>query len=91
MTSRYAPGGILLNLMLKIAFARARPGSGTFDLFGYNFPSGHTMTARLPYGLLGVFVAVAVKSWWSRAVTFALVFIHTVYERRGARNCSGRG
>lgn len=69
------PGGVLLNLMLKIAFARARPGWGSVDLFGYSFPSGHTMTATLLYGLLGVFVAVSVKSWWWRAMTVALVFI----------------
>lgn len=57
------PGGIFLNLMLKIAFARARPGWGSVDLFGYSFPSGHTMMATLLYGALGVFFVVAVKSW----------------------------
>lgn len=67
------PGGIFLNLMLKIAFARARPGWGSVDLFGYSFPSGHTMMATLLYGALGVFFVVAVKSWWSRAITAALV------------------
>ena len=69
------PGGVLLNLTLKMAFARLRPGWGDIDLFGYSFPSGHTMTATLLYGLLGVFFVVVVKSWWWRAIAVALVFV----------------
>ena len=69
------PGGVLLNLALKMAFARARPGWGDIDLFGYSFPSGHTMTATLLYGLLGVFFVLVVKSWWWDAIAVALVFM----------------
>ena len=69
------PGGVLLNLALKMAFARARPGWGDVDLLGYSFPSGHTMTATLLYGVLGVFFVFLVKSWWWRAITVALVFM----------------
>jgi undecaprenyl-diphosphatase len=69
------PGGALLNLMLKMAFARARPSWGDVDLLGYSFPSGHTMTATLVYGLLGVLVAMAVKSWWWRATAVAVAFM----------------
>lgn len=69
------PGGLLLNYLLKMAFARARPGWGDIDLLGYSFPSGHTMTATLLYGLLGVFFAIAVKSWRWRAITVALAFM----------------
>ena len=69
------PGGVLLNLALKMAFARARPGWGNVDLLGYSFPSGHTMTATLLYGLLGVLFVFVVKSWWWRAITVALVFV----------------
>ena len=67
------PGGFLLNLALKMAFARARPGWGDVDLLGYSFPSGHTMTATLLYGLLGVFFGLVVKSWRWRALAAALV------------------
>lgn len=67
------PGGVLLNLMLKLAFARARPGWG--DLLGYSFPSGHTMTATLLYGLLGVLVfLLPARSWYYHAATIVLVF-----------------
>lgn len=69
------PGGALLNRMLKMAFARARPGWGDVDLLGYSFPSGHTMTATLLYGLVGVFCILFVaQSWWWRALIGALVF-----------------
>jgi membrane-associated phospholipid phosphatase len=69
------PGGVLLNFALKMAFVRARPGWGDVDLLGYSFPSGHTMTATLLYGLLGAFFLFGVKSWWWRTVTVALVFM----------------
>ena len=49
------PGGMLLNVLLKYVFQRARP---SFDeplltLTTYSFPSGHTANAALLYGLLG--------------------------------------
>jgi len=68
------PGGLLLNFLLKMAFARARPGWGDVDLIGYSFPSGHTMTATLFYGLLGVFFVLRVTSWWWRASAVVLAF-----------------
>lgn len=69
------PGGLLLNLLLKMAFARGRPAWGDVDLIGYSFPSGHTMTATMFYGLLGVFLVLATKSWWWRVVAVALVLM----------------
>lgn len=53
------PGGMLLNLMLKYLFQRARP---SFDeplliLTTYSFPSGHTMAATMFYGVLGAYLA----------------------------------
>ena len=68
------PGGVLLNVILKMAFARARPEWGDADLPGYSFPSGHTMTATLFYGLLGAFAVLALKSRWWRAIAVAVVF-----------------
>lgn len=52
------PGGMLLNLLLKHLFARARP---SFDdpiltLPTYSFPSGHTSSATLFYGLLAAYL-----------------------------------
>ena len=69
------PGGVLLNLGPKTAFARARPGWGDVDLLDFGFPSGHTMTATLLYGLFGVFFVLSTKSWWWRAIAVALAFI----------------
>jgi len=48
------PGGMLLNVLIKYSFQRARP---TFDvplltLTTYSFPSGHTAFAAMFYGLL---------------------------------------
>ena len=48
-------GGILLNVLVKLAFHRARP---SFDdplvvLTTYSFPSGHTAAATVFYGALG--------------------------------------
>ncbi len=68
------PGGLLLNLLLKMAFARGRPDWGDVDLIGYSFPSGHTMAATSFYGLLGVLFVIAVKAWWWRTTAAALVF-----------------
>ena len=68
------PGGLLLNLLLKMAFARGRPDWGDVDLIGYSFPSGHAMAATLFYGLLGAFFVLRVKSWWWRAIAAALAF-----------------
>jgi len=69
------PGGLLLNLLLKMTFARSRPEWGDVDLIGYSFPSGHTMTATLFYGLLGGFLVLRLKSWWWRAIAVAFIFM----------------
>jgi membrane-associated phospholipid phosphatase len=54
------PGGMLLNVLIKYSFQRARP---TFDaplltLTTYSFPSGHTAFAAMFYGLLACFMLV---------------------------------
>lgn len=70
------PGGIVLNLLLKMTFARARPGWANVDLWGFSFPSGHTMTATLVYGFIAVFcfVFVAPSLFW-RALSVVAVFL----------------
>lgn len=48
------PGGLLLNVLLKYAFQRARPGVGEplVNLASYSFPSGHANGAALLYATL---------------------------------------
>ncbi|MBU0674481.1 MAG: bifunctional DedA family/phosphatase PAP2 family protein [Proteobacteria bacterium] len=59
------PGGMALNILLKIAFHRHRPSfRDSFLIFhGYSFPSGHTMAATLLYGLLAAFTVIALENW----------------------------
>jgi membrane-associated phospholipid phosphatase len=59
------PVGMLLNVMLKIAFHRSRP---TWDdpilmLETFSFPSGHAMGATLLYGFLAAFGVRNVQAW----------------------------
>jgi membrane-associated phospholipid phosphatase len=63
------PCGMLLNVLLKYTFQRARP---TFDqplltLTSYSFPSGHTASATLFYGLLASYLVCTHKGWGVRA------------------------
>lgn len=66
-------GGMLLNVLLKNVFQRARP---TFDnpiltLTSYGFPSGHTMLATTLYGALCAFIVSRVRGWFWRFVAIA--------------------
>ncbi len=66
------PCGMTLNVLLKNTFHRHRPSFADSSLLfhGYSFPSGHTMAATLLYGLLAVFVVIALKKWcWRAAAT----------------------
>ena len=68
------PGGMLLNVLMKHAFGRARP---SFDdpiltLATYSFPSGHVAAATLLYGLLAAFLISRTAEWRWR-VPIALV------------------
>lgn len=72
-------GGMLLNLILKHAFVRARP---QFDhplltLTTYSFPSGHTLIATVFYGALGWFVLSRSDAWPMRlfAISIPLTMI----------------
>ncbi len=51
-------GGMLLNVMLKHAYERARPhfDDPMITLTTYSFPSGHTAGATLFYGVLAAFL-----------------------------------
>ncbi|MEJ7806296.1 MAG: phosphatase PAP2 family protein [Telluria sp.] len=63
------PGGMLLNVLLKYTFQRARP---SFDdplvtLATYSFPSGHASGATLFYGFVGAYLVCTVVSVRARA------------------------
>jgi membrane-associated phospholipid phosphatase len=59
------PGGMLLNVGLKLAFQRSRPtfADPAVVLSTYSFPSGHTMAATMLYGLLAVLTVATVRAW----------------------------
>ena len=63
------PGGILVNVLMKLAFHRARPVSDQplLVLTSYSFPSGHVAGATLFYGLLAAMYASG-HGDWSRKV-----------------------
>ncbi len=61
-------GGMLLNKILKYAFQRPRPhfDDPIVSLTSYSFPSGHTMTATVLYGVLAVYFFTNTKDWRRR-------------------------
>jgi membrane-associated phospholipid phosphatase len=76
------PGGMLLNVLLKYTFQRARP---SFDdplitLATYSFPSGHTSGATFFYGLLAAWLVCAYRGWGVRvfAVLLAVCMVGLV-------------
>lgn len=75
-------GGMLLNVLLKSIFQRARPhfADPILTLNSPSFPSGHTMTATVFYGTLCAIVISRVQDWKCRAlwVMVALVLIGLV-------------
>jgi undecaprenyl-diphosphatase len=74
-------GGMLLNVMLKNLFDRARPGwaDPLMALTDPGFPSGHTMMATIIYGYMAVYLMPGIASWRWRifiaTVTVLLVFV----------------
>jgi len=72
------PGGILLNVLMKHAFGRARPmfAEPMLTLTTYSFPSGHVAAATLFYGLLAAFMITRMEAWrWRLLVALVALLI----------------
>lgn len=72
-TIAVVPGGMLLNVLLKYVFHRARP---SFDdplltLPTYSFPSGHTANAALLYGLMACWLVMNCRGLGARLAIVA--------------------
>jgi len=72
-TAIAVPGGMVLNVLLKHVYQRARPA---FDepfltLVTYSFPSGHTAAATLFYGLLASYAVTVSPRWRVRCAAVA--------------------
>lgn len=67
------PGGMLLNVLTKLAFHRARPhfADPLVDLATYSFPSGHTLGATVFYGTLAAYLVMRVSSLRLRLLVVA--------------------
>lgn len=65
------PGVMFLNVLLKYTFVRARPSFETpvwdLQLHTYSFPSGHTASATLLYGVIGAYLVCRTRHWGARA------------------------
>lgn len=64
------PSGMLLNVLMKHAFHRARPN---FDdpllaLSAYSFPSGHVAGTTLFYGVLAAMLVSKIDTWRRRVI-----------------------
>ena len=71
-------GGMLLNLMLKNLFDRARPewADPLMTLADSSFPSGHTMMATILYGLIAIYLIPTIASWrWRFLVAGAAILL----------------
>ena len=72
-------GGMLLNVLMKLAFHRARPhfADPILTLTSYSFPSGHVAASTILYGLGVVWVFSQTRAiyWRALAVTGAALAI----------------
>jgi membrane-associated phospholipid phosphatase len=71
------PGGLVLNVLLKYIFQRARP---SFDdplltLASFSFPSGHTSGAVLFYGILAAYLVCHARRWRVRALPVCVALL----------------
>lgn len=74
------PLGMLLNVLLKNIFQRARPSfeQPLLTLATYSFPSGHVAAATLLYGVLGAYLLPRSQGGWRLLIVvgaFAMVVL----------------
>jgi membrane-associated phospholipid phosphatase len=67
------PGGMLLNVVLKHIYQRARPvfEEPMLTLATYSFPSGHTVAATLFWGLVASYAVMTAQRWHVRCAVVA--------------------
>jgi undecaprenyl-diphosphatase len=71
--------GSALVYALKLIFDRARPVEGTaYDAHGASFPSGHSFTALVLYGLLAYLVWQITTAGWARALAVVFAVFATI-------------
>lgn len=72
--------GALLNVALKLFFARARPDltEALRQAHGYSFPSGHAMGSTIVFGALSYLAFRAVRAWKLKAAALAFSTTMTV-------------
>lgn len=69
-------GAFVLYAVLKGLFHRVRFGDATpHNVFGYLFPSGHTMASIVTFGLLGYLIGVRYRGWTRASVVVVMVGI----------------
>jgi membrane-associated phospholipid phosphatase len=80
------PGGLILNVLLKYTFQRARPSfdEPLLSLATFSFPSGHTSGATVLYGLVAAWLVCHCRSsaWRAMIVGAALLMIALVAVSR---------
>lgn len=71
------PCGMLLNVLLKYTFQRARPSfdNPILTLTTYSFPSGHTAAATLFYGTLAAYLVCVTRAWGVRAAIMSVAVL----------------
>lgn len=67
------PGGMLLNVVLKHIYQRARPvfEEPLLTLATYSFPSGHTVAATLFWGVVASYAVMTAQRWRVRCAVVA--------------------
>lgn len=74
-----ALGGALIDIQLKVYYARARPllSEALRNAHGYSFPSGHAMGSLVVFGALSYVALRALPTWRAKsaALALALTFI----------------
>ena len=69
--------GVVLNVLLKSIFQRARPhfADPILTLNSLSFPSGHTMAATVFYGTVCAIVIAHVRSWSARVFSIVVALL----------------